>query len=140
MLGGGEEHCKQISLACVGSACSVWVTLGFAHGMCAFLVYTSQAPDYSAGELFKEGPGLRALPRAKLLSFRFSGTPQRHTLGWVCVLCLSQGQAAQVTRCLANALFKVCGVSYHLPGLGCSVSWVRNENAHSAVLCASSGS
>ena len=25
---GREEHCKQISLACVGSACSVWATLG----------------------------------------------------------------------------------------------------------------
>ena len=24
----GEEHCKQISLACVGSAHSVWATLG----------------------------------------------------------------------------------------------------------------
>ena len=25
---GREEHCKQISLVCVGSACSVWVSLG----------------------------------------------------------------------------------------------------------------
>ena len=25
---GREEHCKQISLACVGSACNVWATLG----------------------------------------------------------------------------------------------------------------
>ena len=25
---GREEHCKQISLACVGSAPSVWATLG----------------------------------------------------------------------------------------------------------------
>ena len=25
---GRKEHCKQISLACVGSACSVWATLG----------------------------------------------------------------------------------------------------------------
>ena len=25
---GREEHCKQISLVCVGSACSVWATLG----------------------------------------------------------------------------------------------------------------
>ena len=27
-LSCGEEHCKQISLACVGSARSVWATLG----------------------------------------------------------------------------------------------------------------
>ena len=25
---GRDEHCKQISLVCVGSACSVWATLG----------------------------------------------------------------------------------------------------------------
>ena len=25
---GREEHCKQISLACVGNACIVWTTLG----------------------------------------------------------------------------------------------------------------
>ena len=28
---GREEHCKQISLACVGSARSVWATLGLPH-------------------------------------------------------------------------------------------------------------
>ena len=43
---GREEHCKQISLACVESACSVPDALGLppAHGVCAFVVYTSQAP------------------------------------------------------------------------------------------------
>ena len=38
-------------------------------------------------ELSDAGPGLYALPRSKLLKFRFLGTPQRHRLGWVCVLC-----------------------------------------------------
>ena len=42
-------------------------------------------------------PGFCALPRSKLLRFRFSGTPQRHRLGWACVLCLSQVRGAQVT-------------------------------------------
>ena len=51
-----------------------------AHGMCAFPVYTAQAPGCSAGELSEVGPGLRALPRSKLLRFRFLGTPQRHRL------------------------------------------------------------
>ena len=41
-----------------------------AHGACAFPVYTAQAPGCSAGELSKVGPGLRALPRSKLISFR----------------------------------------------------------------------
>ena len=75
-----------------------------AYGMCAFLVYTAQAPGCSAGELSKAGPGLRALPRSKLLRFSFLGTPQRHRLGWVCVLCPSQVRATQVTRCLASTL------------------------------------
>ena len=52
----------------------------------------------------KEGPRLRALPRCMLLRFRFLGTPQRHRLGWDCVLCPSQVQAAQATRCLASTL------------------------------------
>ena len=79
---------------------------GFAptHYVCAFSVYTAQAPGCSAGELSKVGPGLRALLRSTLLRFRFSGTPQRHRLCWACVLYPSQVQAAQVTRCLPSAL------------------------------------
>ena len=77
-----------------------------AQSTCGFLVYTAQAPGCSVGELSKVGPGLRALPRSRsmLLRFRFLGTPQRHRLGWACVLCPSHVQAAQATRCLAIAL------------------------------------
>ena len=53
------------------------------HGVYAFLVYTAQPPGCSAEELSKAGPGLHALPRSKPLRFIFSGTPQRHRLGWV---------------------------------------------------------
>ena len=79
---------------------------GFAptHGMCAFPVYTAQAPGCSAGGLSKAGPGWHALPRSELLRFRFSGTSQRLRLGWACVFRLSQVQAAPVTWCLVNAL------------------------------------
>ena len=79
---------------------------GFAptHGVCAFTVYSAQAPGCSAGELSKVGPGLHALPRSKSLRFRFSGIPQRHRFGWACVLCPSQVRVAQATRCLASAL------------------------------------
>ena len=45
---------------------------------------------------------MRALPRSKLLRFRFLGTPQRHRLSWVCVLCPSLVRAAQATRCWAS--------------------------------------
>ena len=63
---------------------------GFAHSMCAFMVYSFQALGCSDGELSEAGPGLCALPRGKLLRFRFSGTPQRHRLAWKFVLCPSQ--------------------------------------------------
>lgn len=54
---------------------------GFAPAhVCAFSVYTAQAPGCSAGELSKAGPGLRALPKSKPLRFGFMGTPQRHRL------------------------------------------------------------
>ena len=43
------------------------------HGVCAFPVYTAQAPGCSAGNC-KAGPGLCVLPRSKPLRFRFSGT------------------------------------------------------------------
>ena len=77
------------------------------HRVCAFPVYTAQAPGCSAGELCKAGPRLCALPRSKPFWFRFSGTPQRCTLSWVCVLCPSQVRAAQATRCLASTLSPV---------------------------------
>ena len=35
--------------------------------------------------------------------------PQRHRLGWVCILCPPQVRAAQVTRCLASAVTTRCG-------------------------------
>ena len=99
---GREEYCKQISLACVGSPCSVWATLGLPP---------LTEPVLSQSTLLRlqvalqgKGPGLHALPRSKQLRFRFLGTPQRHRLGWACVLCPSQVRAAQVIRCLAKAL------------------------------------
>ena len=62
-------------------------------------------------ELSEAGPGLYALLTSKPLRFRHSGSPQRHRLGWACVLCPSQIQAAQVTRCLASEV----AATYCLP-------------------------
>ena len=69
-------------------------------------------------ELSKAGPGLCALPRSTPLRLRFTGTPQRHGLSWACVLCPSQVQAAQVTRCLTRAL---------LPARRCVSSTPRSQ-------------
>ena len=108
VLWGGRRHCKQISLACVGSAHTLWTTLGLVWlAVFVFWVYTAQAPGCSAGELSKAGPVFRVLPRSKPLRFRFSGTLQAYRLGWACVLSPSQVQATQVTRCLARALPQV---------------------------------
>jgi len=86
-------------------------------------------------ELSAASPGLRALPRSKLLRFRFLGTPQRRRLGWACVLCLSWLQAAQVTRCLASAPAGggVCRITSPHPSR--SVFWVYNGHAFSGVPC-----
>ena len=82
----GEGGTLQTHITGVWGECSQGLRhTGFAptQGMCAFPVYTAQAPGCSAGELSKMGPGLHAFPRSKLLSFRFSGTPQRHRIGSV---------------------------------------------------------
>ena len=137
----GKRGTLQTNITGVCGECSQCLShTGFAptHGTCAFLVYTAQAPGCSTAELSKEGPGLRALPRSKLLMFRFSGTPPRHRLGWACVLCASRVRGAQATRCLVSALSQVCGASYHLPSLSHSVSWVHSESAISGVPCVSS--
>ena len=74
------------------------------HSVCAFLVYTAQAPGCSTGELSKAAPGFCVLPRSKLLRCVFLSTPQRHRHGWTRVLCPSQVRAVQATRCLVSTL------------------------------------
>ena len=110
----GEGGTLQTNITGMCGECSQYLGhTGFApaHGVCAFLVYTAQAPGCSAGELSKAGPGFHALPRSKPLRFRHSGSPQRHRLGWACILCPSQVRAAQMIRCLAS----VVAVTHHLP-------------------------
>ena len=82
----------NIASVCVGSAHSVWTTLGLPQLTAAHAsqVYTAQAPDCSAGTLSKVGPMFGALPRSKLLRFSSLGTLQGHSLSWACVLCLSR--------------------------------------------------
>ena len=102
---GREEHCKQISLACVGSTCSVSATLGLPLlTECVLSQSTLLRLQVALQELSKVGPWLRAFPRSKLLRFRFLGISQRHRLGWPCVLCPSQVRAVQATRCFATTL------------------------------------
>ena len=69
-----EEHRKQVSLACVGSARSVSAALGLpplAHGACALPAHTAQALGYSAGNRPRPALGCMHLPG---LSCSGSGT------------------------------------------------------------------
>ena len=103
----GEGGTLQTNITGVCGECSQCLGhTGFAHaqGVCAFPVYTAQALGCSTGELSKAAPGLGVLPRSKPLRFRFSGSPQRHRLGWTCILFPSPVRAAQATRCLVSSL------------------------------------
>ena len=106
----GEGGTLPTNIAGVCGECSQCMDhTGFApaHGMCAFLVYTAQAPGCSAGELSKAGPVFHALPRSKLLRFRFSGTPQRHRLGLSMCLVFFPGPSSSGNQVLASALSQV---------------------------------
>ena len=115
---------------------------GFAPADVPYLCFLSLHCSGSwllCGELSKAGPGFCALPRSKLLRFRFLGTPQMYRLGWACILCPSQVRASRATRCLVRTLSQVCGAFNHLPGPGCSVSWVCCKSTISGVPCIASG-
>ena len=74
-----EEHCKQISLAC---AHSVLAALGLPPlTVCVLSQFTLLRLRLLCLQLSEVGPGLRVLPRSKLLRFRFLGTSQRHSVG-----------------------------------------------------------
>ena len=111
---------------------------GFAPADVPYLCFLSLHCSGSwllCGELSKAGPGFCALPRSKLLRFRYWGIPQRHRLGWACVLCPFWVQAAQVTRCLASTV----PATYRLPRPCCLLFWVYNWCTFSDVLYVSSG-
>ena len=73
-------------------------------------------------ELSEASPALHAPPRSKPFRFRYSGTPQRHRLGWACVLCSSQVRVAQLTRCLESAVTETYCLSHPCH----SFFWVYN--------------
>ena len=75
-----------------------------AHSACALPCPRSSGSRLLCWEPSEASPGLHAPPRSKLLRFRHSGSPQRHRLGWACILCPSQVGTAQVMRCLASAV------------------------------------
>ena len=92
-------------------------------------------------ELSDAGPGLRALPRSKLLRFRFSGTPQRRRLRWTCVFVPVPGLGSPGDQVLGKHSHpQLKAVTYRLPHPSRLVFWVYNGCAFSHVPCVSSGS
>ena len=107
---------------------------GFAPAhVCAFPVYTAQAPGCSEGELSKVGPGLHALSMSKMLRFRVLSTPQRHRLGWACVLCPSQFWGAIFIRIsLWHYLWHKWYLSFYNYLLD---FWVKNSSVSAEEIC-----
>ena len=97
------------------------------HGACALPAHTAQALGCSTGNHPRPALGGMHLPDLSHSGSGTLGSPQRHRLGWACVLCPSHVQAAQVIRCLESAV----AVTYCLPRPCCSVFWVYNRCAFS---------
>ena len=138
---GREEHCKQISLACVGSACSVLATLGLPlltacvlsqstllrlqvalQGNClkqalGFVHFPGLSHSGSGSQVLHKGedsvgPVFCALPRSEQL--RRPGAWQVHSppgRGGGLHLITSPVPAAQFSGCTAGAPSQVCRVS-----------------------------
>ena len=128
---GRKGHCKQISLACVGSTHSVPATLGLP--LLAACVLSLSTLLRLQVALQGAGPELCALPRPKLLRFQFSGTPQKCRLGWACVLCLpclSSSGSQELDECTLSG----CRAPYPLRGPSLSLCM-----SQSTAPCVSSG-
>ena len=121
---GREGRCEQITLVCTYSDSA---TLGLPHSQhVCFPCLHCLGSRLLCWELSEASPGLYALPRSKPLRFRYLASPRRCRIGWACVLCPSQVQAAQVTRCLASTV----AATYCLPCPCHSVFWVYNQPVH----------
>ena len=109
---GREGHCKQMPLACVGSACRGWTTLGLPQPKvaCTSRVHPAQAPGCSARALSQVGPAFHALPRSKLLGFL--GPLQRQRPRWAVYFVPFPGPSCSGDQVFLNALSQVGPESY----------------------------
>ena len=133
---GRDEHCKQISLACVGSALSVRATLGLPLLTACVLSWSTllrlqiallgNCLKWDLGcvhfpDLCSSDSGSRVLHKGTELGLRFVSFPGLSSSG-----DQVRGQCSPP---------RWGGVSYHLLGPSCLVSWVHNRTAVSGVLC-----
>ena len=130
---GREENCKQICLACVASAHSVYDTLGLPL---LRLCVLSQSTLLRLQVALQGNYLKQALRCVHLPGLSHSGSASRvfhkdaDSIG-------PSGSGDQVLgKC---TLLRWSGALYHLPGPSCSVSWVRSGSAISGVPSVSSG-
>ena len=137
---GREEYCKQISLACVGSARSVWATLGLSPLTVCVL---------SKSALLRLQVALQGnCLKQALCCMHFPGLSHSGLGSWVLhkgtdsvgpVFC-ALPRLEQLRRPGAwRAHTPQVRVSYRLPCPNCLVSWVRSGSTISGVPCVSSG-
>ena len=130
---GREEHCKQISLVCVGSACSVWTTLGLPPLTACVL---SQSTLLRL-QVALQGNSLKWA----LVCMHFPGLSHSGTGSCVPHRGLRfvpfPGPRSSSDQVLGECTLLRCGAFYHLPSLSHSVSWVCSHV--SGVPCVSSG-
>jgi len=132
---GREKHCKEISLACVGSTHSVWATLGLPPLMVCVLSRSTLLRLQVAlqGNCLKQvlgcvhfpglshsgsgscilhqgtnlvGPAFCALPRSEQL--RRPGAWRVHSPSWAVTLITSLVRELWFPGCAARALSQVC--------------------------------
>ena len=138
---GREEHCKQISLACVGSAHSVSVALGLPPLMACVLSQTTLLSLQVAlqGNCLKQSLGFVHFPG---LSHSGSGSQVLHKgtdLAGPAFCALPRSGQLRRSGAWQAHTAQVGSASYRLPHPSCSVSWVHSRTAVSGVLCVSSG-
>ena len=141
---GMEAQCKQISLVCVGSAHKVWTTLGLPQltAVCAFWVYTSQAPGCSAQHYskyalnFMHFPGLSHSGSCSQVLYKVTDSVGvRFVLFW--------GLSSSSYPVSSDQWWVHCPKwamhLNHLPGLGSQFPRVWHESTVSGMPCVSSG-
>ena len=138
---GREEDCKQISLACVGSAHSISATLGLPLFTACVL---SQSTLLRLQVALPRNCLKRALGCVHFPGLNRSGSGSLVLHKGADSVGLSfmpfPGLSSSGDRALGECtLPRLRGASYRLPCLSHSVSWVHSGSAVSGLLCVSSG-
>ena len=134
VLRGGRLTANTTGVCGERSQCLGHPGFAPAHGVCAFMVYTAQAPSCSAGNCLRRALGcmpFRSLSRSGSGSWVLHrGT---HSVGPT--FCAIPGRSSSGDQVLGQRSLLRCGASFHLPGPSRLVSWC----IHLRGLCVSSG-